>query len=891
MFHGRLGGAASILKSWIFRATNIPAGVALLVVGILGVVADLQNRTIYEQEMRAKVADRLSVVRAKLEGKVTADLQLVQGLAAAIATWPGMTQERFATLAGTLFETGSNLRILAAAPDLKVRLIFPLAGNERVLGLDYMTVPEQRAGVLRARDTGRPVLSGPIKLVQGGEGLVARFPVYTPQGDGSRAFWGVVSAVVDMDLLYRTSGLKDPSLSLDVALAGRDGVGEDVFFGNPAILEDAPLTTEVHLPTGMWRLSAVPKGGWQLRPPNTGALHLLIGLAALAVVGPMLVTGHLYAERRGHVEELSRRGAALERLSNRLKIALEASQVGVWEMDMESNQLVWDDRMYELYGRTRRIGGLDNDEAWKSCLHPEDYDRAVADFTAALASRKLYRSEFRVLLPDGQTRTVRAVGSVCTIEGRDKIVGVNWDVTHDVERSAELQRAKVLAEARNEQLQAANRRIEHASLHDALTGLPNRRFLASHLATLQGGAAGRRVAVLHMDLDRFKQINDTLGHRTGDAMLLHAASLMRSVFRDEDFVARIGGDEFVAVCLDADVERLAAELAERLVSAMRQPVVFEGHSCRLGLSVGIACADGAALGMGSDKLLINADIALYRAKNLGRSRFEFFTDDTEAEVVQAKRMADEMLTGLEEGQFVPYYQPQYDARTRKLVGAEALARWMHPREGMLTPDRFLKVAEEMDLLSAIDRAILKHALADMAGWRAQGLEVPRLAVNVSLKRLHDQGLADELRALSVPPGTLTFELVESIYLDDANANISWNIERLRALGIGIEIDDFGTGHASIVSLINLRPDRLKIDRQLTAAVVTSRAQRQLVRSIVEIGQAMDIGIVAEGVETLQHADVLRDIGCDVLQGYAFSRPVDAERFVHLLATDEEARSA
>jgi diguanylate cyclase (GGDEF)-like protein len=882
--------AVAALAGRAFRATNLPVLVALVAVVSLGAFADRQNRTIHEQDERARVLAQLSVVRAKLEGNVSSNIQLVRGLVSTLATEPSMDQARFAALAQSLIGTGSQIRNIAGAPDLVVRLMYPLTGNTKAIGLDYHKNPAQRDAALKARDTGELVLAGPLDLVQGGKGLIGRFPVFLRDADGDRAFWGILSAVVDVEQLYAQSGLYDPNLGLDIAIVGRDGTGAsgEPFYGSAEVLAADPVTAEVALPKGQWRIAAVPKGGWSQTPPNTVLIYLLIAVAGVLVVLPMMVTGHFYSERRAHIEELSRRQRELARLSRRLELALEASRVGVWEMDIVTGDLVWDDRMKELYGLPPTAEAAEY-SVWSDRLHPDDLAKAETDFSEAVRNRGRYDSEFRVRLPGGETRTLRAAGAVFEVPGENaKIVGVNWDVSQDVALNEALRRAKTLAEARNRDLERAKERIEHTSLHDALTGLPNRRFLERHLAELGDGPGARTgVALLHIDLDRFKQINDTLGHGAGDAMLLHAASVMKANLRPDDVVARIGGDEFVAVCRSPDAEALAAALAERLVRAMREPASYEGHECRLGVSIGVACApDGVAPGgtgvTSGTKLLVDADIALYRAKNRGRNRWEFFTEDLQAEVVRAKRTADEILGGLERGEFFPLFQPQFDARTHRLVGAEALVRWRHPTEGVLTPDRFLGVAEEINVVAAIDRLVLMDALGRIRGWRAVGFDVPRISVNVSLRRLHDEALVPELRGLGIEPGTIAFELVESIYLDDDEEIVSWNIDNLKDLGIEIEIDDFGTGYASIVSLTKLRPRRLKIDRQLVLPVVSSPQQRNLVRSIVDIGKSMEIEIIAEGVETLEHAAVLADLGCDILQGYAFSRPLTAEAFERVM---------
>jgi EAL domain-containing protein (putative c-di-GMP-specific phosphodiesterase class I) len=225
---------------------------------------------------------------------------------------------------------------------------------------------------------------------------------------------------------------------------------------------------------------------------------------------------------------------------------------------------------------------------------------------------------------------------------------------------------------------------------------------------------------------------------------------------------------------------------------------------------------------------------------------------------------------------VPFYQPQFDADTLDITGVEALVRWNHPEHGLLTPEHFLNIAEELSVVATIDRMVLETALQDFARWQALGLGIPRLSVNVSSRRLHDEDLIAGLRELAIQPGTVAFELVESIYLDESDDEIvAWNIDRIKELGIGIEIDDFGTGYASIVSLMRLKPSRLKIDRQLVIPILQSTAQQQLLASIIDIGRSLGIETVAEGVETGRHADLLAKLGVDALQGFAFARPMSA----------------
>ena len=870
--------AKAAYRNW-FRPRVLSGLLAVALVIGGGVYLDRQAAILNEQNLRASVRDQVSLIRAKLEGNINANIQLVRGLVSTIATEPDLDQPRFDALAQNLFAGDSQLRSVAVAPDLVISLMYPVAGNEKAIGLDYRYMPAQRTSVFAARATGQLVLVGPVDLVQGGQGFIARFPVFLRDAEPQR-FWGIVSAVIDIDRLYADSGLRDPNLTIDISITDQSLTAQSPgpFFGT--VLSGHPVRAEVVLPPGRWQISAQPKSGWERDPLQVWLLRLAIVIGGALILLPIGIAGRLSAERRRHYDELQRREAQLDSVSRRLGLALNTSQIGIWEMDMVTNQLVWDDRMYELYGLP--IATARRYVTWNSALHPQDRAQAEAEFGEGLRTGR-YQSVFRICRPDGQIRTIKSIGAVYEdpLSNR-KIVGVNWDITADMALTEELKRSTALTEARNVELEAARVSIEYNALHDSLTGLPNRRYLDTVLK--QHAAAGfdetGSIALLHIDLDRFKQINDTLGHAAGDAMLIHVADVLRASCRQDDFVARIGGDEFVIACSAVAGNLFLATLAERLILRMREPVDYKNHQCRIGVSIGIATEYAPDIDVG--RLLINADIALYRAKSHGRNRLEFFSEQLQAEVTNTKRVADEILDGLEREEFIAYYQPQFDAKTYDLVGVEALARWRHPVLGICTPDSFLAIAADLNVVSTLDRIMLEQAMADLERWDDLGLNVPRASVNVSHRRLHDPGLIAGLKLLNLAPGRLAFELVESIYLDDTDAMVAWNIDQIKDLGIDVEIDDFGTGYASIVSLQKLRPARLKIDRQLVDPIIKDAAQRQLLSSIVDIGKSMGIEVVAEGVETMEHAAILRDLGCDILQGYAFARPMnrtDLEAFL------------
>ncbi len=594
------------------------------------------------------------------------------------------------------------------------------------------------------------------------------------------------------------------------------------------------------------------------------------------------------AELELALHELSSREHELEELSGRLRLALESYNCGIWEATDDYSHAIWNERMCELYGLPPQPERHVTREDFLRCLHPDELENAFGD--GSRSEDDPYRaSTQRVILPDGSLHYVKAVGRLhVNRHGHKKIVGIAFDVTADVLLSEQLKNAKNEAEAKNAELEQAKTRIEHNALHDPLTGLANRRKLDHELDALSSPfpLERKRFAILHLDLDRFKQINDTLGHAAGDAVLVHAAKILTANVRETDVVARIGGDEFVILMRQLHDKDNIKAVAAKIIAALSKPFDFDGFTCRCGVSIGIAFGETSSTD--ARRTLINADLALYRAKATGRNRYEFFTQNLQAEIVNHKRTADEILTGLERGEFEAWYQPQFCANTHALTGVEALVRWRHPVRGILTPDKFLKIAEEINVVSTIDQVVLQQALQDKEIWRIKGIHVPRVSVNVSVRRLHDDHLIDSLKELSIRPGEITFELVESIFLDENEDIAASNIERIKALGIDIEIDDFGTGHTSIISLLRLKPKRLKIDRQLVMPILTSPQERSLVRSIIDIAHSLGVETIAEGVETQDHALLLRQLGCDMVQGYAFAKPLPPEDF-SAFATGEQWR--
>jgi len=320
-------------------------------------------------------------------------------------------------------------------------------------------------------------------------------------------------------------------------------------------------------------------------------------------------------------------------------------------------------------------------------------------------------------------------------------------------------------------------------------------------------------------------------------------------------------------------------LAQQIVDTLKQPLFVDGSECVVGASVGVAWETEYARGQDLSQLLLDADLALYEAKKVGRGRAAIFTEALRSAAIGSKELADEFNHALDCDELVAFFQPQFNASTLDIAGVETLARWDHPRNGLLAPDKFLAVAENLGRSGDMDRLILQKALFELTRWDSLGMRIPRVSVNISARRLVEANLLAELSELPFAKGRLCFELLETISFDDLQPVLNHIVPALKELGIEIEIDDFGTGHASIISLLRLEPRRLKIDREIIKPIVASPSQRRLVSSIIEIGRSQNIDIVAEGVETMEHVKILRDLGCHFLQGYALARPMSSKQLI------------
>lgn len=445
----------------------------------------------------------------------------------------------------------------------------------------------------------------------------------------------------------------------------------------------------------------------------------------------------------------------------------------------------------------------------------------------------------------------------------------------------DLRAAVTNLEAEKRALEESHAHIEVLAQRDSLTGLPNRALAMDRLERMLESARReqRLVAVMFLDLDNFKTINDSLGHPVGDALLRQVASRLRDCVGDSDTVARISGDEFLILLDDLDREDAITATVERIMLALERPSELEGIEVSATASLGITVAprDGGDI----DALLKNADLAMYRAKDSGRNTFRFFDASMNASAVEQLRLASALRGALARNELQVHYQPEFDLRSGRVVGAEALLRWTHPELGQIPPDRFIPVAERSGLINALGAWVLQQACAEAQVWRSSGLGELTVAVNVSPLQFRrddiERDVAGALDGSGLPARNLVLELTESLLMADT-AHLSRTLQRISATGVRIAIDDFGTGYSNLGYLRRFAVHRLKIDRSFVSQIAANAYDEGLVRAIIEMGHCLDLQIVAEGIEDNGMLRKLHTFGCEFGQGLYWSPAVPAARF-------------
>ena len=653
---------------------------------------------------------------------------------------------------------------------------------------------------------------------------------------------------VDLDvkkILTQLAGLLPSALGSGDPWSCRIELVESVFwspgYASPAFEHEAPLSV------GGRQVGSIRIG----RAGEAPSSHIQAAERALLDATAGLASQML--ERHADRFQLEKLRDELARRQLTIRQTARLARIGAWEYDGNTGLFNWSVEM-------RRITGIDGDRAGR------ERERLIAKellpfLEESLAKRKALDHEFTFVLPNGETRSLHAIGDVESAGGAQaRIVGLARDVTDD---------------------RGALSRLRHIANHDVLTELPNRRYFQERI---EGALRERnaRGALLIIDIDRFKDLNDTSGHDVGDMLLrdfgrrLHEAA-------DGAFVARLGGDEF-AVLLPV-VERMPAEhLARTLIAGLSGPLVVFGRSATVQVSAGLSMypEDGRS----AADLLKSADLALYEAKARGRNALVTYNQEIRQRSEARIRIRAEVRDTLPEKQFIPYYQPKIRLDTGEIAGFEALLRWDHP-SGIRSPGSIVPALEDPELSRALCAAMLDRIIADMARWQSQAIPFGRVAFNASSSEFNGFDLAGHLtwrlKAIGLAPSLLGVEVTEAVFLDGVAESISATLAQLRSAGIEIALDDFGTGFASLTHLQDFPVDVIKIDQSFIRSLVTDADSRAITTAVLSLGRSLGKIVVAEGVETADQARLLRAARCDQVQGFYFARPMPADNVPKFIA--------
>jgi diguanylate cyclase (GGDEF)-like protein/PAS domain S-box-containing protein len=568
---------------------------------------------------------------------------------------------------------------------------------------------------------------------------------------------------------------------------------------------------------------------------------------------------------------------ALLRSEARLGLAQRIAKIGNWEWHPSTGQFLMSSELCRLMGiRSQEFQGTK--EAFLDMVHVNDRDLVDRALQSILAERKPCDIDHRIVFPHGGEFTVN-LQAEAVFDDQLKMMTI-------------VGTAKDISERKR-----SEREIHRLAYYDSLTGLPNRVLFKDRVTQALAHARRYRstLAVLFLDLDRFKVINDTLGHNIGDLLLKqvadrlaesvrHSDSVSRSVEKAEAHeLARLGGDEFTVLLTNIRQVQDAGIVARRILESLAQSFLIDGHEIAVTTSVGIAIfpTDGDSV----DQLLKSSDVAMYQAKERGRNNAQFYSATMNSMAAERLELENELRKALAHHELVVYYQPQVDLETKRIVGAEALVRWQHPQRGLLMPAVFLPIANETGMIRKLDEAVLGMACRQAKAWQDAGYAPIRVSVNISHSFFQGSSLANAVsRALEetrLSAEFLELELTESIALRHVDTSIEM-LQQLRAMGVRLSIDDFGTGYSSLSHLQRFPLDRLTIDQSFARDVPQNGANVSISRAIVYLAHSMNLTVLVEGVESEEQLQMFREQGCDQAQGHYFGPPIPAEEFVHLL---------
>lgn len=833
-----------------------------------------------EQTQRTEAFSLASAQAALLNQRLDAALSATYALGAVLRqNHYVVDQESFKQLALELMRYHPGISSLQYSPNGISTYIVPMAGNEKAVGNNLLLRNDRNKEALQAVETRRLTLAGPFELRQGGLGVAGRLPIFQNENaDDPGAFWGFAVALIRIPELVQSANLDSLTrhgYNYGLWRVHPDTGEKQVFVQAGAQQMKRPIEVDFPVPNGRWYLSVAPQNGWLTDHARNAA-----GSIALAFVFAILVAWTVFFMRRQPVllgEKVAMRTRELDEeirvrraAETELKLAAQ-----VFESSAEAIMITdADNHILSVNESFTRMTGYSADEVRGQSPVMIASGRHDPEFFKALYDALMMHGHWQ-----GEIWNRRKNGEVFPQwQGVSVVRDEDGNITQYVSISSDITARK-----------ASEERINFLSHYDTLTGLPNRTLLQDrvHQAMMVADLYGSKVSLMSLDLDRFKLINDSLGHQMGDRLLIEVVNRLKSIVRSADTISRQGGDEFVIVLQDDSGLTAASKVAQKIQERMSTMFEIDGHEIRVTSSIGIAVYPDDAGDL--ETLLKRCDIAMYHAKESGRATYRFFTPELNIDTSERMVMESELARAVDRQEFVLHYQPQIDLASGRVIGAEALVRWMHPEKGLVSPARFIPVAEETGLIVPLGDWVLCEACRQARAWQDAGHAPMLVSVNLSGVQFRRPGLvarvAEVLAQFGLAAEILELELTESILVQDAQ-EVLQTLRELKALGVKLAIDDFGTGYSSLSYLKRFDVDKLKIDQSFVRDLCTNPEDAAIVQAVIQLGLGLNLAIIAEGAETAEQVQMLRDKGCQQVQGYFFSRPLPAAEFENFMANFE-----